>query len=56
MMVRGSSSQPSVSKAVTPAKRIGAPVINLEAAFDQNSTTHLSRPVKIKKEKVDESG
>ncbi|KAF8083383.1 hypothetical protein N665_0776s0008 [Sinapis alba] len=56
MMVGGSSSRPSVSKDRTPAKRIGAPIINLEDSFDQNSVTRTSCPVKIKKEKLDESG
>lgn len=55
-MVTASSSHASVSKALTPAKRIGPPVINLEDSFDQNSTTSKKRAVRIKTEKVDESG
>ncbi|KAF8098094.1 hypothetical protein N665_0274s0002 [Sinapis alba] len=56
MMVRGSFSRPSVSKVQTPAKRIGAPIINLEADFDKNSVTRMSCPVKIKNQKLYESG
>ncbi|KAF8107328.1 hypothetical protein N665_0123s0019 [Sinapis alba] len=40
----------------TPAKRSGAPVINLEASFDENYVTLTTCPIKIKKEKLDESG
>ncbi|KAF8097473.1 hypothetical protein N665_0288s0006 [Sinapis alba] len=40
----------------TPAKRSGAPVINLEASFDENYFTRTTCPIKIKKEKLNESG
>ncbi|KAF8091968.1 hypothetical protein N665_0430s0008 [Sinapis alba] len=46
----------SDSKSRTPAKRVGAPVINLEDTFDQSSVTRTLCPVKIKKEKKDSSG
>ncbi|WZZ24913.1 hypothetical protein YC2023_008314 [Brassica napus] len=56
MMLRGCSSQQSDSTSLTPAKRIGAPVINLDETFDQTSVTRTNCPVKIKKEKKDKSG
>ncbi|KAF8107329.1 hypothetical protein N665_0123s0020 [Sinapis alba] len=40
----------------TPAKRSGEPVINLEASFDENYVTLTTCPIKIMKEKLDESG
>ncbi|KAF8087031.1 hypothetical protein N665_0602s0014 [Sinapis alba] len=46
----------SDSRSRTPAKRVGAPVINMEGTFDQSSVTRTLCPVKIKKEKKDLSG
>ncbi|XP_018461540.1 replication protein A 70 kDa DNA-binding subunit A-like [Raphanus sativus] len=56
LMLLGSSSEQSVSKNRTPAKRVGALITNLEETFDQNSVTRTTCPVKIKKEKIEESG
>lgn len=50
------SSQRSKSFELTPAKRMGTPIINLEEAFDQNSTTSNAISVRIKKEKNEKSG
>lgn len=55
-MLLGSSSEQSVSKNRTPAKHVGALIMNLEETFDQNSVTRTTCPVKIKKEKIEESG
>ncbi|KAF8080932.1 hypothetical protein N665_0914s0019 [Sinapis alba] len=41
---------------LTPTKRRGGPVVNLEEEFDQNSFTKRSITTQIKKEKFEESG
>ncbi|KAH0879291.1 hypothetical protein HID58_066685 [Brassica napus] len=56
MMILGSSSQVSESNSLTPAKRSGTPIMNLEESFDQNSVTKTNTAVRIKKEKIEKSG
>ncbi|KAH0929467.1 hypothetical protein HID58_015194 [Brassica napus] len=56
MMILGSSSQVSESNSLTPAKRSGTPIMNLEEIFDQNSVTKTNAAVRIKKEKIEKSG
>ncbi|XP_056854016.1 replication protein A 70 kDa DNA-binding subunit C-like [Raphanus sativus] len=41
---------------LTPAKRRGTPIVNLEEAFDQSSGIHTTITARIKKEKTDKSG
>ncbi|KAH0922967.1 hypothetical protein HID58_022985 [Brassica napus] len=50
------SSPPVEIPDLTPAKRKGEPVINLEDAYDQNSVTKLACTIRIKKEKDSKSG
>ncbi|KAL0744704.1 hypothetical protein Bca101_101239 [Brassica carinata] len=56
LMISGGSSLRSESLELTPAKRGGASLFNLEEAGDQNSVTKMMCFPKIKKEKVDKSG
>lgn len=41
---------------LTPAKRRGTPIVNLEEAFDQSSGIRTTITARIKKEKTDKSG
>ncbi|KAG2266479.1 hypothetical protein Bca52824_073558 [Brassica carinata] len=51
LMLTNSVSEETQTTAITPAKRRGGPVINLEESFDQNSVTKTPCTIRIKKEK-----
>ncbi|KAF8048406.1 hypothetical protein N665_2526s0002 [Sinapis alba] len=53
-----STTSPVISESndLTPAKRIRPPIFNLEEAFDQNSVNGMAPTIKVKKEKIEESG
>lgn len=55
-MLSGDSSNQTESMALTPAKRKGALIVNLEETFDQNSVTRTPCTTRIKKEKNEKSG
>lgn len=54
MLVEEPLSQQGDPSDLTPAKRRGGPIVNLEDEFDQNSVTKMG--TWIKKEKFDKSG
>ncbi|XP_056864303.1 replication protein A 70 kDa DNA-binding subunit C-like [Raphanus sativus] len=56
LMLSGDSSNQTESMALTPAKRKGALIVNLEETFDQNSVTRTPCTTRIKKEKNEKSG
>ncbi|XP_056843178.1 uncharacterized protein LOC108811044 [Raphanus sativus] len=56
LMVSPASSGEGEGSDITPAKRIGTPIVNLEEAFDQSSVTRTPCTTRIKKEKPDKSG
>lgn len=56
MQLSGGSSQEGDASAITPAKRRGPTVFNLEEHYDENSVTKKACSVRIKKEKADKSG
>ncbi|CAF1929360.1 unnamed protein product [Brassica napus] len=56
MLLEEPSSQQGGPSDLTPAKRRGGPVVNLEEEFDQNSVTKMGITTRIKKEKFDKSG
>ncbi|CAF1956084.1 unnamed protein product [Brassica napus] len=56
LMLTNSVSEETQTTAITPAKRRGGPVINLEESFDQNSVTKTPCTIRIKKEKNEKSG
>ncbi|KAF3610705.1 hypothetical protein DY000_02048573 [Brassica cretica] len=56
MLLEEPSSQQGGPSDLTPAKRRGVPVVNLEEEFDQNSVTKMGITTRIKKEKFDKSG
>lgn len=55
-MLFGGSSQEAEANALTPAKRRGTTVFNLEEHYDENSVIRNSCSTRIKKEKTDKSG
>ncbi|XP_056843277.1 uncharacterized protein LOC108830017 [Raphanus sativus] len=56
LMVSPASSGEGEGSDITPAKRRGTPIVNLEEAFDQSSVTRTPCTTRIKKEKPDKSG
>lgn len=56
LMLLDEASEQSDAKSLTPAKRSGTLIANLEESFDQNSITKTTTLVKIKKEKIEKSG
>lgn len=56
MILSGGSSEISQLPELTPAKRKGLQVINVEEAVDQNSVTRAPCFNRVKKEKIHKSG
>ncbi|CAN7139838.1 unnamed protein product [Brassica rapa subsp. narinosa] len=55
LMLYGGSSQEAEANALTPAKRQGTTIFNLEEHYDENSAIRNSCSTRIKKEKTDKS-
>uniref|UniRef100_M4FAI9 Uncharacterized protein n=1 Tax=Brassica campestris TaxID=3711 RepID=M4FAI9_BRACM len=56
LMLSGGSSQQGEANTLTPAKRRGTTVFNLEEHYDENLVRRNSCSTRIKKEKPDKSG
>ncbi|CAN7016569.1 unnamed protein product [Brassica rapa subsp. trilocularis] len=56
LMLSAESSQEVERTDLTPAKRRGTSIVNLEEADDQNSVTRIPCTTRIKKEKIEKSG
>lgn len=51
-MLSGDSSNQTESMALTPAKRKGALIVNLEETFDQNSVTRTPVPQESRRRRM----